>query len=57
MSRAVRGERHPYNGKPFYCRVCGLGYLVFENCKDGVCELESDEDALERQSREENSEP
>lgn len=52
MSEAARGERHPYNGKPFYCKVCGLGFLGFMACEDVDCELEAEATAIARAEKE-----
>lgn len=48
MSEAVRGERHPYNGKPFYCKVCGLGFSEFMSCDHDDCRLEDEATATAR---------
>lgn len=34
-------ERTPYDGKPYYCRLCGVGLGEFMACEDGDCELET----------------
>lgn len=36
------------DGKPFYCKLCGLGYGEYMACDDTDCELESLADALAR---------
>lgn len=44
-------ERTPYDGRPYYCKLCGLGFGEFMACEDGDCELESEKDARERQQQ------
>lgn len=44
-------RRDPYDGKPYYCNSCGLGWAEFQACEDGPCELESDKAAQQRQRR------
>lgn len=36
----VMGERTPYDGKPYYCEVCGLGLSEFMACEEPDCKLE-----------------
>jgi hypothetical protein len=43
--------RHPLDGKPFYCKVCGLGLAEYWQCDDEDCELESCEDAQARKAK------
>ena len=43
--------RHRLDGKPFYCKVCGLGLAEFWQCDDEDCELESADDAQARKAR------
>lgn len=52
MSETVRGERHPYNGKPFYCKVCGLGFSEFMACENVDCKLEDEATAISRAEKE-----
>ena len=41
-------EYAPFNGKPYYCCVCGLGIGEFMACDSPDCKLESDESAQQR---------
>lgn len=41
-------QRNPYDGKPYYCQACGLGWSELLACED-ECELESDDAARARQ--------
>lgn len=43
-----RGFRDSKDGKPFYCKLCGMGWQEFGACEEPDCELESDEEALKR---------
>lgn len=43
-----RGFRDSKDGKPFYCKTCGLGWHEFMACEEGDCEIESEEDAMKR---------
>lgn len=40
--------RSPYDGEPFYCDLCGLGFGEYLACEDVCCILESEESALLR---------
>jgi hypothetical protein len=42
--------RHHLDGKPFYCKVCGLGLAEYWACDDEDCELESAEVAAARRA-------
>lgn len=33
--------RSPYDGKPYYCDVCGLGFGEFVACEEPECRLET----------------
>ena len=44
-------DRTPYDGKPYYCKLCGLGISEVMACEDGDCALESEQAARERQQR------
>lgn len=33
-------ERSPFDGKPYYCNVCGLGFGEYMACEEADCELE-----------------
>jgi hypothetical protein len=48
--------RHPLDGRPFYCKVYGLGLAEYWQCDDEDCELESGEDARARKERAETDE-
>lgn len=41
-------SRTPYDGKPYYCKVCGMGFGEFIACEQPACELEPPEDATAR---------
>jgi hypothetical protein len=41
-------ERTPYDGKPYYCALCGLGLAEYIACEEPGCELETAETALNR---------
>ena len=40
--------RHPSDGKPFYCAVCGCGFDEYLACEMPDCELETLEQANKR---------
>lgn len=44
-------NRSPYDGRPYYCIVCGDGFGEFVSCELPDCTLESEADALLRQRR------
>jgi len=44
-------QRSPYDGLPYYCRLCGMGWAEYQACEAGDCELESEATALGRQKR------
>lgn len=41
-------DRTPYDGKPFYCKTCGLGLGEFMACEEPDCVLETTEEAERR---------
>lgn len=41
--------RTPYDGKPYYCSLCGLGYSEMLACEEPDCQPESEETAKLRQ--------
>lgn len=43
-----RRNPSPNDGKPYYCKVCGLGFAEFLACEDVECELEDDFIAQDR---------
>jgi hypothetical protein len=43
--------RTPYDGEPFYCARCGLGFGELMACEEPDCELESEEKARDRQQQ------
>lgn len=47
-------ERSPYDGMPYYCNYCGMGFAEFIACEDGYCVLESDNAARLRAQRKRN---
>ena len=44
-------ERDPYDGRPYYCEVCGLGFAEVMACEEEDCCLESKEVAETRKLR------
>lgn len=45
-------EEQPWlTGKPYYCKVCGLGHDEYMACEDGDCQLESVAEAQARRDR------
>jgi hypothetical protein len=40
--------RSPYDGKPYYCETCGIGFAEFMACEDGDCKLEDEASAEAR---------
>lgn len=38
-------SRSPYDGKPYYCKICGLGFNEYIACEELDCELESEASA------------
>lgn len=42
-------ERNYNDGKPYYCALCGLGFDEYLACEEPDCELESEQEAQERQ--------
>ena len=43
--------RNPLDGRPFYCKVCGLGLAEYWQCDDEDCELESGDEARARKAK------
>lgn len=43
-------DRSPYDGKPFYCMICGLGFDEYGACELPDCELESETAAQTRKT-------
>ena len=41
-------SRTPYDGKPYYCKTCGLGFNEWSACEEVNCVLESVADAAKR---------
>lgn len=41
-------ERNPYDGLPYYCKLCGVGLSEYQACEENDCELESPENAIKR---------
>ena len=41
-------ERTPYDGKPYYCETCRLGWGEYMACENGDCALESELEAAMR---------
>jgi hypothetical protein len=44
-------ERTPYDGEPFYCSACGLGWSEYMACEEGDCHLEGRQIAKDRQEK------
>ena len=44
-------RRTPYDGEPFYCTYCGIGFGEFMACEDLNCQLETKLAAEQRQRR------
>lgn len=51
LGRRGMNEPTPTNGKPYYCRVCGLGFGEYLACEEPCCKLESERDAKSRQRK------
>jgi hypothetical protein len=34
-------SRDPYDGEPFYCSICGVGFVEFAACEEVECVLET----------------
>jgi hypothetical protein len=52
LCRELAGaERTPYDGKPYYCEICGAGFYEFMTCERPDCRLERPERAEQRQLR------
>lgn len=50
-------ERTPYDGKPYYCIDCGLGWNEYMACGEFDCLLETPGDALERAQKHQATDP
>ena len=44
-------NRAPYDGKPFYCAACGMGYAEYLACEEPECQLEPEKAARDRAVR------
>ncbi len=42
--------RHHLDGRPFYCKTCGLGFVEWGACEEVECELESTDEAQARKA-------
>lgn len=42
-------DRNQYDGKPYYCDTCGLGFGEYLACGDAGCRLEPSARAASRQ--------
>jgi hypothetical protein len=40
--------RDPYDGQPFYCKICGAGWNEYGACEETDCKLETIEEAQAR---------
>lgn len=40
--------RTPYDGKPYYCAVCGIGFAEYMACEEADCALEGPDHAERR---------
>lgn len=47
-SAMTSDPRGPWNGRPFYCTLCGAGFGEYIACEMPDCRLESAEEAEER---------
>lgn len=47
LAEFYRGQRNPYDGLPYYCSVCGVGFYEYMSCED-ECLLESTQEAEAR---------
>jgi len=43
-----RGFRDSKDGKPYYCKLCGMGWQEMMACEEGDCQIESETDAMKR---------
>lgn len=43
--------RSPFDGSPYYCKLCGKGWAEYNACEETDCELESETTARSRQKR------
>ncbi len=50
-------RRHPYDGKPYYCDVCGAGFGELVACEMPDCRLENEAEARERALRHASAAP
>jgi hypothetical protein len=41
-------DRHPHDGKPFYCALCGAGWHEYGACEEPDCALETEAQAKVR---------
>ena len=41
-------DPHPFDGRPYYCRICGLGYGEFLACENDACALEDEQTSAKR---------
>ncbi len=44
-------KRTPYDGKPYYCKLCGAGGTEFYHCEEPDCELETEVVAQARKAK------
>ena len=44
-------RREPYDGEPYYCEVCGLGFGEYVACEMPDCRLETVEKAQARMEK------
>ena len=44
-------KRTPYDGHPYYCKICGVGFAEYMACEENDCELESEATAKSRKKR------
>lgn len=51
VHRRTNAEPKPFDGSPYYCVTCGLGYGEYLACEDGVCQLETPRQAQRRRQR------
>jgi hypothetical protein len=49
-------DRTPYNGRPYYCKTCGMGFAEYMACEEPNCELESEAEAITRKEKHDKKE-
>lgn len=44
-------SRTPYDGQPFYCKLCGAGWGEYGACEEPNCTLEDAQTAQQRAAK------